>query len=196
MAGVADEILLKEMLAIIRHRGPNDSGTYAHRGTTAASRVAIGNNRLSIIDLSPAGHQPMCNEDATVWVVYNGEIYNFAALRQELLDDGHKFISHTDTEVLVHLYEKYGTDMVKRLNGMFTFALWDTRSRELWIFRDRMGIKPLYYTQVGGRLYFASEIKALLACDEIAIEIDHTSLDRKSTRLNSSHANISYAVFC
>jgi asparagine synthase (glutamine-hydrolysing) len=176
MAGVADEILLKQMLAIIRHRGPDDSGTYAHRGTTAASRVAIGNNRLSIIDLSPAGHQPMCNEDATVWVVYNGEIYNFAALRQELLDDGHKFISHTDTEVLVHLYEKYGTDMVKRLNGMFAFALWDTRSRELWIFRDRMGIKPLYYTLVGGRLYFASEIKALLACDEIAIEIDHTAL--------------------
>ena len=176
MAGIADEPLLREMLAITRHRGPNDSGIYIAEGSTAASRVAIGNNRLSIIDLSPAGHQPMCNEDGTVWVAYNGETYNFAELRQELLGDGHQFRSHTDTEVLVHLYEKYGIDMVKRLNGMFAFAIWDTKSRELWIFRDRMGIKPLYYTQVGGRLYFASEIKALLACEEIAIEIDPNSL--------------------
>jgi len=176
MAGIADEPLLREMLAITRHRGPNDSGTYIAEGSTAASRVAIGNNRLSIIDLSPAGHQPMCNEDGTVWVVYNGETYNFAELRQELLNDGHQFKSHTDTEVLVHLYEKYGADMVKRLNGMFAFAIWDTKTQELLIFRDRMGIKPLYYTKVGGRLYFASEIKALLACEEIAIEIDRNSL--------------------
>lgn len=178
MAGIADEVLLREMLAITRHRGPNDSGTYIAEGSTAASRVAIGNNRLSIIDLSPAGHQPMCNEDGTVWVVYNGETYNFAELRQELLNDGHQFKSHTDTEVLVHLYEKYGADMVKRLNGMFAFAIWDTKTQELLIFRDRMGIKPLYYTKVGGRLYFASEIKALLACEEIAIEIDPNSLCR------------------
>ena len=90
MAGVADEVLLREMLAITRHRGPNDSGSYVAKGTTGASRVAIGNNRLSIIDLSPAGHQPMCNEDGTIWVAYNGETYNFAELRQELLDDGHQ----------------------------------------------------------------------------------------------------------
>ena len=176
MAGIADEVLLREMLAITRHRGPNDSGTYVAKGTAVASRVAIGNNRLSIIDLSPAGHQPMCNEDGTIWVAYNGETYNFAELRQELLDDGHQFKSHTDTEVLVHLYEKHGADMVKRLNGMFAFAIWDTKTQELLIFRDRMGIKPLYYTRVGTRLYFASEIKALLACEEIAIEIDRTSL--------------------
>jgi len=176
MAGVADELLLTEMLAISRHRGPNDSGIYVAKGATAASCAAIGNNRLSIIDLSPAGHQPMCNEDGTVWVAYNGETYNFTDLRQELLHDGHKFRSQTDTEVLVHLYEKCGHDMVKRLNGMFAFAVWDTKKEELSIFRDRMGIKPLYYTKVGGRLYFASEIKALLACPEIAIEIDRTSL--------------------
>lgn len=176
MAGIADEPLLREMLALTRHRGPNDSGVYIAEGATAASRIAIGNNRLSIIDLSPAGHQPMCNEDGTVWVAYNGETYNFAELRRELLDDGHQFKSHTDTEVLVHLYEKYGADMVKRLNGMFAFAIWDTKTSELLIFRDRMGIKPLYYSEVGGRLYFASEIKALLACEEIAIEIDRNSL--------------------
>src|SRR5437870_2129548 len=176
MAGIADEVLLREMLAITRHRGPNDSGTYVAKGTAAASRVAIGNNRLSIIDLSPAGHQPMCNEDGTIWVAYNGETYNFAELRKELLDDGHQFKSHTDTEVLVHLYEKHGADMVKRLNGMFAFAIWDTKTQELLIFRDRMGIKPLYYARVGTRLYFASEIKALLACEEIAIDIDRTSL--------------------
>jgi asparagine synthase (glutamine-hydrolysing) len=176
MAGIADEVLLKEMLAITRHRGPNDSGIYAAKGATAASRVAIGNNRLSIIDLSPAGHQPMCNEDGTVWIAYNGETYNFAGLRQQLLDDGHQFRSHTDTEVLVHLYEKHGPDMVKHLNGMFAFTIWDSKSQELWIFRDRMGIKPLYYTQVGGHLYFASEIKALLACEEIGVEVDRNSL--------------------
>ena len=93
MAGIAEEVLLRQMLAVTRHRGPNDSGVYAARGATAAARVAIGNNRLSIIDLSPAGHQPMCNEDRTVWVAYNGETYNFAELRQELIGDGHQFKS-------------------------------------------------------------------------------------------------------
>lgn len=176
MAGIADEPLLKEMLRITRHRGPNDSGTYVVEGLTSASRIAIGNNRLSIIDLSEAGHQPMCNEDGTIWVAYNGEVYNFAELRKELVSDGHEFKSRTDTEVLVHLYEKYGAAMVTRLNGMFAFAIWDARRRELLIFRDRMGIKPLYYTMVGDRLYFASEIKALLACDEIAVELDPNSL--------------------
>src|SRR5207245_1680160 len=161
MAGVSGRVLLKEMLARIRHRGPDGTGVYQAEGASIGDRMAFGNNRLSIIDLSPAGHQPMCNEDGTVWVAYNGEIYNFAELRQELLDDGHQFKSHTDTEVLVHLYEKHGTDMVKRLNGMFAFAIWDNKTQELLIFRDRMGIKPLYYTRVGTRLYFASEIKAL-----------------------------------
>ena len=176
MAGVADEFLLKEMLAITRHRGPNDTGTYVSERHSASACIAIGNNRLSIIDLSPAGHQPMSNEDGTVWVVYNGEIYNFPELRNDLVRDGHQFKSRTDTEVLVHLYEKYGPEMVKRLNGMFAFALWDVARQELFIFRDRMGIKPLYYTQVGGRLYFASEVKALLACPDVAVEVDPSSL--------------------
>ena len=176
MAGTASEPLLREMLQRIRHRGPDDSGTYTNNGASAETRVAIGNNRLSIIDLSPAGHQPMSNEDGTIWVAYNGEVFNFQELRTELEQDGHQFRSRTDTEVLVHLYEKHGPDMVKRLNGMFAFAVWDSKRKQLWVFRDRMGIKPLYYTQVRGKLYFASEIKALLACPEIGIELDLNGL--------------------
>jgi asparagine synthase (glutamine-hydrolysing) len=176
MAGVADEVLLEGMLSVTRHRGPNDSGMYVAKGHSSSSSVAIGNNRLSIIDLSPAGHQPMTNEDGTVWVAYNGEIYNFQELREELVSQGHQFKSRTDTEVLVHLYEEYGMDMVKRLNGMFAFALWDAVRQELIIFRDRMGIKPLYYAELNGCLYFASEVKALLVCPEIDVEVDANSL--------------------
>ncbi|PYX53706.1 MAG: asparagine synthetase B, partial [Acidobacteria bacterium] len=149
IAGEADELVVKDMLARIRHRGPDDTGIYATPRNHPGAKVAMGNNRLSILDLSPAGHQPTSNEDGTVWVAYNGEIYNFAELRQELENDGHRFLSHTDTEILPHLYEKYGPDMVNRLNGMFAFALWDGMAERLWLFRDRMGVKPLYYVQVG-----------------------------------------------
>jgi asparagine synthase (glutamine-hydrolysing) len=176
MAGIVDDFLLRKMLAITRHRGPDDSGIYATNGHGAESSVAIGNNRLSIIDLSPAGHQPMCNEDGTLWVAYNGEMYNFPELRGELIRDGHQFRSNSDTEVLVHLYEKYGPVMVRHLNGMFAFAIWDSNHQELLIVRDRMGIKPLYYTQIEERLYFASEIKALLVCPEIGVEVDRQAL--------------------
>jgi asparagine synthase (glutamine-hydrolysing) len=176
MAGIADERLLKAMLMITQHRGPDDSGVYVEYGHSSAGCVAIGNNRLSILDLSPAGHQPMSNEDRTIWVAYNGEIYNFPELREELVKDGHQFRSHTDTEVLVHLYEKYGTEMVKRLNGMFAFAIWDAPRQELIIFRDRTGIKPLYFAQVEDRLYFASEIKALTICPGISVDLDMESL--------------------
>ncbi|PYX63265.1 MAG: asparagine synthase (glutamine-hydrolyzing) [Acidobacteria bacterium] len=172
IAGEADELVVKDMLARIRHRGPDDTGIYATPRNHPGAKVAMGNNRLSILDLSPAGHQPTSNEDGTVWVAYNGEIYNFAELRQELENDGHRFLSHTDTEILPHLYEKYGPDMVNRLNGMFAFALWDGMAERLWLFRDRMGVKPLYYVQVGSQLYFASEIKALLACPEIEPALD------------------------
>ncbi len=172
MAGVSDKVLLKEMLARIRHRGPDDTGIYQAEGVSIGDHMAFGNNRLSIIDLSPAGHQPMCNEDATVWVAYNGEVFNFLELREELERDGHRFQSHTDTEVLVHLYEKHGPQMVRRLNGMFAFAIWDKNTKDLWLFVDRMGVKPLYYVQVGERLYFASEIKALLACAEVQVELN------------------------
>src|SRR5437868_12403908 len=140
MAGDADEFVLNEMLARIRHRGPDDTGTYLTPRSRGGERAALGNNRLSIIDLSPAGHQPMSNEDGTVWVAYNGEVYNFAELRNELESDGHRFHSHTDSEILPHLYEKYGPKMVSRLNGIFAFALWDANAEQLWLFRDRMGV--------------------------------------------------------
>ena len=172
MAGVEDKPLLDAMLAITRHRGPDDWGTYMAGGTTPASMLAFGNNRLKILDLSVAGHQPMGTSDGAVQVVFNGEIFNFQELRRELESDGYCFRSHADTEILAPLYLKYGSTMVERLNGMFAFGLWDVRQRTLMIARDRMGIKPLYYTQIGGRLYFASEIKALLACGEIEPELD------------------------
>jgi asparagine synthase (glutamine-hydrolysing) len=164
------------MLARIRHRGPDDSGIYTTGQESTGVQISIGNNRLSILDLSSAGHQPMANEDQTIWVAYNGEIYNFPELRQELLADGHQMRSHSDTEVLPHLYEKYGENMVTRLNGIFAFAIWDATKEQLWLFRDRMGVKPLYYIQVGTRLYFASEIKALLACPEVKAVLDASTI--------------------
>ncbi len=176
MAGVEDQHLLDAMLEVTRHRGPDDWGTYLAGGTTPAAKLAFGNNRLKVLDLSAAGHQPMATPDSSVWVVFNGEIFNFPELRQELESDGIRFRSHTDTEVLGYLYLKYGPAMVERLNGMFAFALWDTRQRTLMVARDRMGIKPLYYTLVRDRLYFASEIKALLACDEVEAELDPAAL--------------------
>ncbi len=177
MAGTNDGALVKVMLDRIRHRGPDDAGVYStRRGEDGGA--AFGNVRLSIIDLSPAGHQPMANEDRSVWVAYNGEIYNFQDLRRELEADGHQFHSQTDTEILPHLYEKYGADMVKRLNGIFAFALWDEKLRSLFLFRDRMGVKPLYYVRAGSRLFFASEIKALLACQEVHAELDPVALQQ------------------
>src|SRR6516164_41112 len=124
IAGIAvtsDATTLRAMLARLRHRGPDDSGIYTTGQESTGVQISIGNNRLSILDLSSAGHQPMANEDQTIWVAYNGEIYNFPELRQELLADGHQMRSHSDTEVLPHLYEKYGENMVTRLNGIFAF---------------------------------------------------------------------------
>jgi asparagine synthase (glutamine-hydrolysing) len=178
MAGISDRWLLREMLARTQHRGPNDTGIYLTDQDSQSERIALGNNRLSILDLSQAGHQPMSNEDGTVWVVYNGEIYNFGELREELIRRGHHLHSHTDSEILPHLYEEYGASLVNYLNGMFAFAVWDDRKQELLIFRDKMGIKPLYYAQAGQHLYFASEIKALLACPEVRAGIDLQSVDQ------------------
>jgi len=176
MAGVEDKELLNAMLEITRHRGPDDWGTYVAGGASTSGRVALGNNRLKILDLSSAGHQPMGTPDGSVWVVFNGEIFNFLELREQLERDGVRFRSHTDTEVLPYLYLKYGSKMVEHLNGMFAFAIWDTEQKLLMIARDRMGVKPLYYVQIGERLYFASEIKALLACPEIEPELDPSAL--------------------
>jgi asparagine synthase (glutamine-hydrolysing) len=141
--------LLGAMCAAIRHRGPDDGGAYVD------DRAALGMRRLSIIDLS-TGHQPMANEDETLWLVFNGEIYNFQALGQELRRRGHRFRSSSDTEVIVHAWEEWGENALERLHGMFAIAVWDTRSRTLWLARDRPGIKPLHYAVVNGGLQFAS----------------------------------------
>lgn len=176
MAGIRDAKLLEEMLRITAHRGPDDSGTFLSGGSFPRNSVAIGNNRLKILDLSAAGHQPMASPDGSAWVVYNGEIFNYSELRDELIADGIRFRSHSDTEVLPHLWQKYGADMVERLNGMFAFAIWDSNEQKLFIARDRMGVKPLYYATQGGRLYFGSEIKSILLAPEIAAEIDPSAL--------------------
>src|SRR5919201_1570505 len=140
----------------IRHRGPDNAGHYVEQG------LGLANRRLAIIDLSRAGHQPMANEDGSLLLVYNGELYNFTELVPLLQSRGHVFHSKTDTEVILHAYEEWGPDCLQRMNGMFAFALWDRRRRELFLARDRFGIKPLYYALHDGRFVFASEIKSLL----------------------------------
>jgi asparagine synthase (glutamine-hydrolysing) len=164
------QALLHSMCDVIRHRGPDDEGVWVTPG------VALGMRRLSIIDLS-TGHQPIFNEDRTIWTVFNGEIYNFRELRAELLDRGHRFYTSTDTEVIVHAYEEWGTAAIGRLRGMFGLAIWDDRQKQLLVARDRIGIKPLYYTEVGGRLYFGSEIKSLLVSPDVPRDIDLDALD-------------------
>ncbi len=143
------------MCDVMVHRGPDDEGLYVGDG------VALGMRRLSIIDLA-TGHQPVRNEDGTVWVVFNGEIYNFKELRRDLEGRGHRFYTTSDTETIVHLYEDYGADAVTHLRGMFAFAVWDTRRRQLLVARDRLGIKPLFYATLPGGFAFASELKSLL----------------------------------
>jgi asparagine synthase (glutamine-hydrolysing) len=156
---------MARVLATLRHRGPESSGVARPDGATLA------HTRLKIIDLSPAGAQPMANEDDSVWVTFNGEIYNFQELRRELEGHGHRFRSSSDTETLVHGYEQWGDDLVARLEGMFAFGIWDVRRRRLLLGRDRTGKKPLFYAQHGGRLLFASEMKALFAAG-VPIEVD------------------------
>src|SRR4249920_4267139 len=152
--------LVHRMCDVIRHRGPDDEGIHVEPG------AGLGMRRLSIIDLS-TGRQPIHNEDRSVWTVFNGEIYNFRELRRELEAAGHRFYTSTDTEVIVHAYEQWGTDAIARLRGMFGLAIWDTRSRTLLVARDRMGIKPMPYANVNGRLYFGSELKSLLAAPDL-----------------------------
>ena len=153
-----DTELLDRMGTVLAHRGPDDSGTYTD------GPYGVVHRRLSVIDLTSAGHQPMSNEDGTVWLAYNGEVYNFRELRQRFrLDErGHTFRSKTDTEILLHLYETLGNDFLRTLNGMYAMAIWDTKKRRLLLARDPFGVKPLFYTRQGERLWFGSEIKALL----------------------------------
>lgn len=179
-----DRETLARMTRVQSHRGPDDSGLW-DREFPDGSYIGLGSRRLAILDLSPVGHMPMCNEDRTVWITYNGEIYNFAKLREELEGKGHRFASHTDTEVIIHLYEQEGPDCVKRLNGMFAFAICDLRSSvpTLFVARDHFGVKPFYYFHSGERFAFASEVKALLRVEGIETEIDRESLHQYLTFL-------------
>lgn len=158
------EPLLRNMCRLLSHRGPDNEGVYIRRPRKGSPGpwAGLGHRRLSIIDLSPAGRQPMCNEDETLWLVFNGEIYNFQALREALRSKGHLFRSRSDAEVVLHLYEEKGERLLEDLRGMFAFGLWDDRSEKLLLARDRLGQKPLVYSQRGRTLLFASEIKAVL----------------------------------
>jgi asparagine synthase (glutamine-hydrolysing) len=172
------------MTHVQSHRGPDDFGLW-ERQFPDGTYVGLGSRRLAILDLSPSGHMPMCNEDRTVWITYNGEIYNFRELRHELEAKGHRFFSETDTEVVIHLYEQEGPDCVRRFNGMFAFAICDLRSATptLFLARDHFGIKPFYFWQTGPRFAFASEVKALLRVPGIETEIDPVALHQYLTFL-------------
>ncbi|HEX4714862.1 MAG TPA: asparagine synthase (glutamine-hydrolyzing), partial [Ktedonobacteraceae bacterium] len=157
------------MNILISHRGPDDSGIYLY------GPLGIGSTRLSIIDLS-GGHQPLANETGDIWIVFNGEIWNYKTLRAELIEKGHRFRTNSDTETIIHAYEEYGTDCIARLEGMFGLAIWDRHRRCLLLARDRVGKKPLYYTRVDGDLLFASEIKALLSHPRVERRADIQAL--------------------
>ncbi|MBM3311005.1 MAG: asparagine synthase (glutamine-hydrolyzing) [Candidatus Aminicenantes bacterium] len=166
-----DAGLLGRMCRTIVHRGPDDEGLYED------GRVGLGNRRLSIIDVE-GGHQPLSNEDGTVWIAYNGEAYNFAEVRDDLAGRGHAFRTRSDTETIVHAYEEWGLEFVHRFRGMFAFALWDKRTGKLYLFRDRVGVKPLYYALLpDGTLVFGSEIKTILVHPGVRREVDPRALD-------------------
>jgi asparagine synthase (glutamine-hydrolysing) len=168
--------LIRAMLNTIQHRGPDDEGIYTAR------QVGLGHCRLSIIDLN-SGHQPLSNENGTIWIVFNGEIYNYRELRTFLLHKGHVFKTETDTEVIVHLYEELGPKCLERLRGMFAFAIWDDNNKTLFLARDRVGIKPLYYCLTTESLLFASEMKAILADSSVDRDIAPEIIDRFLTFL-------------
>jgi asparagine synthase (glutamine-hydrolysing) len=184
LANWGDREVLGRMTHVQAHRGPDDSGLWERRFPDG-SYMGLGSRRLAILDLSADGHMPMSNEDRTVWITYNGEIYNFAELRRELASKGHRFSSNTDTEVILHLYEQEGAECVHRLKGMFAFAICDMRSGkpEIFLARDHFGVKPFYYAQRGRKLAFASEVKALLHVPGIEAELDPESLHQYLTFL-------------
>nr|NNM90995.1 asparagine synthase (glutamine-hydrolyzing) [Bacilli bacterium] len=163
-----DPVIIREMAQAIIHRGPDDGGFYDE------DPIHLGFRRLSIIDVA-GGHQPLANEDDSIWITFNGEIYNYQELREDLLQAGHVFKTHTDTEVIVHLYEQYGTDCLVKLRGMFAFAIWDRQKQQLFVARDLFGIKPLYYYWDEERFAFASEIKSLLVIPQVSREVDRES---------------------
>lgn len=169
---ISDRPAAVECGGVIRHRGPDDAGEQVFALRDPKLYVSLIFRRLSIIDLSAAGHQPMTNEDETVWIVFNGEIYNFQELREQLIAAGHRFQSKTDTETIIHGYEQWGEGVIARLHGMFALAIWDVRRRRLLLARDRIGKKPLFYYSDGNRFLFGSEIKSLLASGEVPVRPD------------------------
>ena len=175
---VIDPRDVRMMCDLIEHRGPDDEGFFD------SPDAVLGMRRLSIIDLD-GGHQPLSNEDGSVWVVFNGEIYNYRDIRKDLLNRGHALATATDTEVIVHLYEEYGDALVDHLRGMFGFALWDTRRKRLLLGRDRFGIKPLYYTEADGKLIFASELKSILALGSVERRLDWAAVNHVFTSLTT-----------
>ncbi len=175
VAQPVDPLILRRMLGAIRHRGPDQFGIYSYEDERCS--IALGSARLSIIDLG-GGQQPISNEDGSLWIIFNGEIFNHIALRLALEKQGHHFITDSDTEVIIHLFEQCGVDCVKHLNGQFAFAIWDERTRRLFIARDRFGIRPLHYAIRNRAIIFASEIKALLADRRIQARLDPITLDQ------------------
>src|SRR5258705_9357102 len=165
-----DQALLGRMCAAIRHRGPDDDGFYVN------GPVGLGMRRLAIIDLK-SGQQPIHNQDRTAWIVFNGEIYNYRELRDKLEKLGHTFYTNSDTEAIVHAYDHYGSDCLKHLRGMFAFAIWDERTQELFLARDRVGKKPLLYSELKGGIIFGSEFSALLLHPDISRDIQPGALD-------------------
>lgn len=166
-----DIATFETMRDTLTHRGPDGYGAAYFENQT----IALGHRRLSFLDLSDAGKQPMCNEDETVWITLNGEIYNYLELREELIQLGHHFKSNSDTEVIIHGYEAWGYEVVQKIKGMFAFGLLDLNKQKLWLVRDRFGIKPLYYTEFEGQFIFASELKAIVKCKEVKREMDMSS---------------------
>lgn len=169
---IIDINIAKTMCAALSHRGPDADGVRLLNN----DRVALGHRRLSIIDLTDSGTQPMTNEDGRIWVTYNGEIYNFESIRKELQKSGHIFRSYTDTEVILHAYEEWGINCVERFRGIFAFGLWDDRLKQLWLARDHLGVKPLYYYYDNDKLFFASELKAILAHPSVLRNVQNDAL--------------------
>ena len=161
----SDPDSIQKMNSVTKNRGPDDEGVYID------STVSLGHSRLSIIDLSPKGHQPMCNEDETIWLTFNGEIYNFGEIREDLIKAGHSFKSHTDSEVIIHAYEQYGLECLHRFNGMWAFCIYDKKRNQLILSRDRFGVKPLYYHISEGKIIFSSMISSLF-CHPVKKDMD------------------------
>jgi asparagine synthase (glutamine-hydrolysing) len=173
-AGRVDCEQLGQMIAAVRHRGPDATGIHV------SGPIGLAHARLSIIDLA-SGQQPMCTAEARFWITFNGEIFNYIELREELIGKGHVFLTRSDTEVILNAYREYGEDCVNHFNGQWAFAVWDSVEHKLFLSRDRVGIRPLFYTQASKDFIFASEIKALFACQEVQREIDPQGIDQVFT---------------